>query len=121
MRLAAGLTFRNVRGPIKPRAIAVAALCAMSVLLSVVPMGCESTAEARRRHCFPRVGMSADQLVVCRCFQAGSGAHYMLSTVDTRTLKDPVSISIVSYICTLGEAGLARVSVQNGVVTQVFY
>lgn len=65
--------------------------------------------------------MDTDQLAACGCVLADRGAFYQPPTADPQTRNDAVTINIVSYMCPLGEAGIARVSVKNGVALQVFY
>lgn len=88
------------------------------VLLWVGLTGCQSVSEKRLKRCFPSVGMDTDQLAACGCVLTDDGAF---SAADPQALNESVTINIVSYMCPLGEAGIARVSVKNGVALQVFY
>ena len=95
--------------------------CLVILLLWVGLTGRQSASEERLKRCFPRVGMSTDQLAACGCVLTDNGAFYEPQTADTQALNEAVTINIVSYMCPLGEAGIARVSVKNGVALQVFY
>lgn len=91
------------------------------VLLCIGLTGCQSASNARLKRCFPRVGMGTDQLAACGCVLADGAAFYVPPTADPQAPNEAVTINIVSYMCPLGEAGIARVSVKNGVALQVFY
>lgn len=82
--------------------------------------GCAGPERPREPSCRPAVGMTIDQLAACGCLLLDNGA--LASAPMARTASDAAatSVIIVNYICPLGQEGVARVSVRNGVAEQLF-
>lgn len=86
---------------------------AVSACATVPPSG---HADGR---CAPRKGMTTDELVRCGCVAAHSDASAIVSRKGARGAEASEVVVIVPYVCPLGKAGIARVSVNNGVVDEV--
>jgi hypothetical protein len=65
--------------------------------------------------------MTTQQLADCGCLLHDSDGLASASMARASGGADVETIIIVNYICPLGEKGIARVSVANGVAESVFY
>ena len=65
--------------------------------------------------------MTTRQLAECGCLLHDSGGLASASMARAAGGPGVETIIIVNYICPLGEKGVARVSVANGVADSVFY
>ncbi len=65
--------------------------------------------------------MTTQQLADCGCLLHDSGGLASASMARAEGGAGVETIIIVNYICPLGEKGIARVSVANGVAESVFY
>lgn len=65
--------------------------------------------------------MTTRQLAECGCLLHDAGGLASASEARAAGGADVQTIIIVNYICPLGEKGVARVSVANGVADAVFY
>jgi hypothetical protein len=108
-----------LRDPIAGAAsILISALCLM---LCLTLIACGLGTQQHRRYCTPQPGMTTEQLVACGCLLHDNGGLAMTSVARAEGGPEVQSIVIVNYICPLGERGIARVSVANGVADAVFY
>jgi len=65
--------------------------------------------------------MTTGELTECGCLLHDSGGLASASMARAEGGTDVQTIIIVNYICPLGEKGVARVSVANGVADSVVY
>ena len=87
--------------------------------VSALVAGCQSS-PGRQGDCHLRKGTTTDELIRCGCVQAHSGGGSVMA--ETGPGRGPeVIISMVHYICPLGDAKWARVSVVNGRAERVWY
>lgn len=96
----------------------------VSILISALCLtfiACSPGTEQHRRYCTPRPGMTIDQLVACGCLLHDSGGLATASVARAEGGPNIQTIIIVNYICPLGERGIARVSVTNGIADAVTY
>lgn len=115
---------RRDRGQGKPsagglgtRAVTLGAL--ICVLVAVT--GCQSTASSSRGDdCTFAPGMTTDDLARCGCVAANSRGDGSVMLMSEESLNNTRTIAIVNYMCPLGAAGVARVTVMNGVATTVY-
>lgn len=94
-----------------------------SFLVCALTVGCQSGSGTGHPEpgCELRKGMTTDELVQCGCVAANAGGASVVSGAGpdgTETLR---TITVGTYSCPLGGAGLARVSVINGVADEVSY
>jgi hypothetical protein len=89
------------------------------MLFAVV--GCGSVDHHERRHCRPAPGMTTEQLAACGCVLLDNGSLASAPAALSEDGSAVRSVIIVNYICPLGEAGVAKVSVRNGVADSVLF
>lgn len=65
-------------------------------------------------------GMDTDQLALCGCVSADTRAD-QIPLASERERNVSQSVSMVNYMCPMGSAGVAQVSVLNGIAQQIFY
>lgn len=65
--------------------------------------------------------MGTDQLARCGCVSAGNRNDYQVALGSVQERNASQAVSIVNYMCPLGSAGIAMVTVVNGVAKEVFY
>ena len=94
-----------------------AALCMIAALTA----SCGSSPRQPHQYCTLQPGMTTQQLVACGCLLHESGGLASASMALAAGGPDVETIFIVNYICPLGEKGVARVSVTNGVADSVYY
>ena len=91
-------------------------LCMVSTLAA-----CGSVPQQKYTYCKLKPGMTTRQLTECGCLLHESGALNSAAMARAEGDAGVQTIIIVNYICPLGEQGVARVSVANGVADAIFY
>lgn len=92
-------------------------------LLCMLAVGCQSRSGAGHpgTGCELRKGMTIDELVQCGCVAANAGSASVASGADPDSAETLRTVTVGTYSCPLGGAGLARVSVLNGVADEIAY
>ncbi|MGB5833793.1 MAG: hypothetical protein WBG92_17635 [Thiohalocapsa sp.] len=92
-------------------------------MLILIPAlaACASGSQQKRDYCLPQPGMTTAQLANCGCRLHDSGGLASASEAWADGERSVQTVIIVNYICPLGEKGIARVSVINGVADRVYY
>ncbi|RKT43423.1 hypothetical protein [Thiocapsa rosea] len=94
-------------------------LGALICLLGVT--GCQSTATSSRGDtCTFAPGMTTDDLARCGCVAGNSRGDGSVMLMSEEALNNTRTVAIINYMCPLGAAGVARVTVMNGVATTVY-
>lgn len=115
----------SVPAPMPPRVpvrVLIRVLIGTLVITSIAAASaCGSAARQRLPACTPEAGMTTDQLVECGCLLNDSGGLAAASMARAAGGPGVQTVIIVNYICPLGELGVARVAVTNGVAEAVYY
>lgn len=83
--------------------------------------GCQSNpASEQRKTCRFAPGMTTETLAICGCAPAFTGNDGTAMLMSEEAQSNTRTVMIVSYMCPLGSAGVAKVTVVNGVVTGVY-
>jgi hypothetical protein len=69
----------------------------------------------------PAVGMRTNDLAACGCRRYDGGAMQSLPVSRAAGGADAQTVTIVNYLCPLGDAGVAWATLINGVVDRVQY
>ncbi len=98
------------------RPVALGALIWMLALT-----GCQSTtSSARSDACTFAPGMTTDDLARCGCVPGNSRGDGSVMLMSEEALNNTRTVAIINYMCPLGAAGVARVTVMNGVAITVY-
>ncbi len=93
----------------------------MGVLCVATITGCQSNpGREQRETCRFAPGMTTDSLALCGCAPAFTGNDGSAMLMSEEAQSNTQTIMMVSYMCPLGSAGVAKVTVVNGVVTGVY-
>jgi hypothetical protein len=79
---------------------------------------CQSSGLPAGAYCEPRRGMTSAELVSCGCEMVDSGGA---ATRGGPSGPPETAVTVADYVCPAGGAGLARVSLVDGVVREVFH
>jgi hypothetical protein len=90
-------------------------------IIAALTAACGSSPRQPHQYCSLEPGMTTRQLTECGCLLHESGGLASASVALAAGGPDVETIFIVNYICPLGEKGVARVSVTNGVADSVYY
>ena len=94
----------------------------LGVLICMLAVsGCQSTASSSRGDaCTFTPGMTTDDLARCGCMASNSRGDGSVMLMSEEALNNTRTVAIINYMCPLGAAGVARVTVMNGVATAVY-
>lgn len=92
-----------------------------AVICMLAVTGCQSTASSSRRDaCTFAPGMTTDDLARCGCVAGNSRGDGSVMLMSEEALNNTRTVAIINYMCPLGAAGVARVTVMNGIATTVY-
>jgi hypothetical protein len=95
---------------------------AFAVLVCVLAAtGCQSTTSSSRSDACTFVpGMTTDDLARCGCIAGNSRSDGSVMLMSEEALSNTRTVAVINYMCPLGAAGVARVTVMNGIATTVY-